>query len=227
MSKAETATAAAGAELPVETAAAAESPVEAAAESPAESPSARSDSGAAGQRLAAARIEWGASVGEVAAYLNLSDATIEALESGAHERLPGLTFVKGYLRAYAKLLRLDPDDIIQHAGFAPETPNDIPVAHVPLHRGRRGREQKHRLLVRTAATVAAVLAALFLAWAAAWLLPDPAVDRVLQTLNLGASDGGAAESITLPTGTAAPGFGGETVIDNFAEEDNALIIEEE
>ncbi|MDD9884959.1 MAG: helix-turn-helix transcriptional regulator [Gammaproteobacteria bacterium] len=217
MSKSETAATTAAAELPVG------SP----AESPVESPSARSDSGAAGQRLAAARIEWGASVGEVAAYLNLSDATIEALESGAHERLPGLTFVKGYLRAYAKLLRLDPDDIIQHAGFAPETPNDIPVAHVPLHRGRRGREQKHRLLVRTAATVAALAAALFLAWATAWLLPDPAVDRVLQTLNLGASDGGAAESITLPTGTADPGFGNETVIDNFAEEDNALIIEEE
>jgi len=161
MSKAETATeaeaAGAAAELPVETAAPVGSPVE--------SPSARSDSGAAGQRLAAARIEWGASVGEVAAYLNLSEATIEALESGAHERLPGLTFVKGYLRAYAKLLRLDPDDIIQHAGFAPETPNDIPVAH----------------------------------------------------------------SITLPTGTADPGFGGnnKTVIDNFTEEDNALIIEEE
>ncbi|MDD9821549.1 MAG: helix-turn-helix transcriptional regulator, partial [Gammaproteobacteria bacterium] len=218
MSKAETATetAATAAELPVESGAAAEapvgSPVESPAETAAESPSARSDSGAAGQRLAAARIEWGASVGEVAAYLNLSDATIEALESGAHECLPGLTFVKGYLRAYAKLLRLDPDDIIQHAGFAPETPNDIPVAHVPLHRGRRGREQKHRLLVRTAATVAALAAALFLAWAAAWLLPDPAVDRVLQTLNLGASDGGAAESITLPTGTADPGFGSETVI---------------
>lgn len=177
--------------------------------------------GAAGQRLAAARIELGVSVGEVAAHLNLSDAAIEALEAGAHDKLPGLTFVKGYLRAYAKLLNLDPDDIIRHAGFAPEELNEIPVARVPLHhRGRGGprvhrpaRVRKHRL----AYAAAAGIAVLALACAAIWLTPDAAKTRILQALNLSAVSVDD-ESIALPSGAAAV---------NTGEEDSALIIDEE
>lgn len=184
-------------------------------------PEPSSASGAAGQRLAAARIEWGVSVSEVAAHLNLSDAAIEALEAGAHDKLPGLTFVKGYLRAYAKLLNLDPDDIIRHAGFAPEELNEIPVAHVPLqrggrgprvHRGHRAGARKHRLAY-LAAACAAVLA---LAWTAVWLTPDAAKQRILQALNLGATPVDNGESITLPAEDA-----------NAEEENDALIIDEE
>lgn len=186
-----------------------------------DSPPKPSASGAAGERLAAARIEWGVSVSEVAAYLNLSDATIEALESGAHDELPGLTFVKGYLRAYAKLLNLDPDDIIRHAGFAPETLNEIPVTRVPLHhRGRGGprvhrpaRARKHRLYA-----AAAGIAVLALACAALLLTPDAAKTRILQALNLAAVSVDDDESIALPSGDA-------TV--NTGEEDSALIIDEE
>lgn len=190
-------------------------------------------SGAAGQRLAAARIEWGVSVSEVAAHLNLSDAAIEALEAGAHDKLPGLTFVKGYLRAYAKLLNLDPDEIIAHAGFAPEAFNEIPVAHVPLQRAgrgprihRAGREGKHRFIY---AAVAAV-AVLTLALAALWLTPNAAKTRLLQALNLSTTTVEDNEPIALPADTTDPTVevdAGFNTITDDTEEDNALIIEEE
>lgn len=197
-------------------------------------------SGAAGQRLAAARIEWGVSVSEVAAYLNLSDAVIEALESGAHERLPGLTFVKGYLRAYAKLLNLDPDEIIRHAGFAPETLNEIPVTRVPLQRaGRRAREHKRRL-ARAIAMAAAVAAVLALGWAALRLMPGPGVERALQALDWSAGED-SARRIPLPDAGVDAGFGVgvgvggfdadvdgvDAGVDGGGEEHDSLIIEEE
>lgn len=198
-------------------------------------------SDAAGQRLAAARIEWGVSVSEVAAYLNLSDAVIEALESGAHERLPGLTFVKGYLRAYAKLLNLDPDEIIRHAGFAPETLNEIPVTRVPLQRaGRRAREHKRRL-ARAIAMAAAVAAVLALGWAALRLMPGPGMERALQALDWSAGEDSARRTrqIPLPDAGVDAGFGvgvgvggfdagvGVNGVDAGGGENDSLIIEEE
>ena len=63
-----------------------------------------------GQLLAERRQEWGLSVQEVAANLNLGIDTIEALESEDYGSLPGSTFVKGYMRSYAKLLKLDAED---------------------------------------------------------------------------------------------------------------------
>lgn len=49
--------------------------------------------------------EW--SLPEVAARLNLTPASLANLEAGAFDKLPGHTFSRGYIRAYAKLLGLD------------------------------------------------------------------------------------------------------------------------
>lgn len=137
----------------------------------------------AGQRLAAARAEWGLSVSEVAKYLNLNVATVEALEEQAYDRLPGLTFVKGYLRAYAKLLKLDYEEIVGHAGLGPEAMHEIPVAKSSLRRARYYAQSKKRggLLVRVLLVVGVLLG---LAWVAVEqsLLPD--ADQVLQMLKL-------------------------------------------
>ncbi|MDD9858787.1 MAG: helix-turn-helix transcriptional regulator [Gammaproteobacteria bacterium] len=132
-----------------------------------------SPSASAGQRLAAARAEWGLSVGEVAKYLNLNVATVEALEEQAYDRLPGLTFVKGYLRAYARLLKLDYEEIIGHAGLGPEAMHEIPVARSSLRRARYYAQSKKRggLLARVLLLVGVLTG---LAWVAVErsLLPD-------------------------------------------------------
>lgn len=60
-----------------------------------------------GETLRLAREEKGWQVAEVASQLNLAPHSLVQLEAGQFERLPGHTFARGYVRAYAKLLGLD------------------------------------------------------------------------------------------------------------------------
>lgn len=65
-----------------------------------------------GPALAAAREAANLTVREVSDALNLSITVVEALESGNQERLPGPVFTKGYVRAYARYLDLDPEPLV-------------------------------------------------------------------------------------------------------------------
>ncbi|TWE11068.1 cytoskeleton protein RodZ [Pseudomonas sp. AG1028] len=60
-----------------------------------------------GEALRAARESRGWSVAEVATQLNLTPTRLSQLEAGEFEKLPGNTFSRGYIRAYAKLLGLE------------------------------------------------------------------------------------------------------------------------
>ena len=66
----------------------------------------------AGQMLAQARAEAGMSVAEVSARLRLSVRQVNALETDDSAALPGDTFVRGFIRNYAKLLGLDPEPVL-------------------------------------------------------------------------------------------------------------------
>ncbi|MCL7462479.1 RodZ family helix-turn-helix domain-containing protein [Pseudomonas sp. NW5] len=61
-----------------------------------------------GETLRRAREAAGWSLENVATELNLTVYALQQLEAGAFERLPGHTFARGYVRAYARLLGLDP-----------------------------------------------------------------------------------------------------------------------
>ena len=63
--------------------------------------------------LRAAREAAGRSAGELATQLKVSGDKIEALESGAWERLPDPAFARGLLRAAAKAVKADADAILQ------------------------------------------------------------------------------------------------------------------
>ena len=69
----------------------------------------------AGERLAAARESRGLSVGEIAQQLKLSPWQVEALEAGDHKRLPSPVFVRGFIRNYARLLKIDAADLLATA----------------------------------------------------------------------------------------------------------------
>lgn len=60
-----------------------------------------------GESLRKAREDKGWEVAEVASQLNLTPQRLVQIEAGAFEQLPGHTFARGYIRAYAKLLGLD------------------------------------------------------------------------------------------------------------------------
>lgn len=60
-----------------------------------------------GETLRQARESKHWSLGEVARQLNLTEHALRQLEAGDFEQLPGHTFARGYVRAYAKLLGMD------------------------------------------------------------------------------------------------------------------------
>ncbi|MDH3219259.1 MAG: DUF4115 domain-containing protein [Gammaproteobacteria bacterium] len=66
-----------------------------------------------GDRLQAARIQQGMSIDDVADRMHLSPAILEAIEENNFEEITAPIFVKGYLRAYARIVALDEDDMIQ------------------------------------------------------------------------------------------------------------------
>ena len=66
-----------------------------------------------GATLRQARESKGWSQAEVAVKLNLTVTSLNNLETGAFEKLPGHTFARGYIRTYAKLLGMDQTPLVQ------------------------------------------------------------------------------------------------------------------
>ncbi|HJV85776.1 MAG TPA: RodZ domain-containing protein [Noviherbaspirillum sp.] len=69
-----------------------------------------------GAQLAACRKERGWTVEQVASQLNLAPRQIVAIESDDYPALPGMPIVRGFIRAYAKLLKIDPAPLLATLG---------------------------------------------------------------------------------------------------------------
>ena len=67
---------------------------------------------AVGAELQRAREALGLSVPEVAQQLKFAPRQLEALEQERFDELPGGTFVRGMVRSYARLVRLDPQPLL-------------------------------------------------------------------------------------------------------------------
>ncbi|WP_455212718.1 RodZ domain-containing protein [Kaarinaea lacus] len=67
----------------------------------------------AGQRLQAAREERDIERSEVARWLKLDEKFIKAIEEGDEDNLPEPVFIAGYIRSYAKLVDLSPDQLVR------------------------------------------------------------------------------------------------------------------
>jgi cytoskeleton protein RodZ len=66
-----------------------------------------------GERLQAARIKKGLSLEDVAGRMHLSPSILEAIEENNFDEITAPIFVKGYLRAYARIVSLGEDEMIQ------------------------------------------------------------------------------------------------------------------
>ena len=66
-----------------------------------------------GERLAAERIKKGLSVEDVASRMHLSTSILEAIEENNFDEITAPIFVKGYLRAYARIVALSEDEMIE------------------------------------------------------------------------------------------------------------------
>lgn len=65
-----------------------------------------------GQTLRMAREAKGMEVADAARSLNMSESMLRNVEVGAFDKLNGHTFARGYVRAYAKLLGLDQEQLV-------------------------------------------------------------------------------------------------------------------
>ncbi|UCV02187.1 RodZ domain-containing protein [Dechloromonas denitrificans] len=75
-----------------------------------------------GEQLRAARTARGLAVLDIAQALKLGARQVEALENGDWASLPGATFVRGFVRNYARLLQLDPAPLMAQLDSVLEKP---------------------------------------------------------------------------------------------------------
>ena len=88
-----------------------------------------------GQELAAAREARGLALADVAQQLKFAPRQLEALEQEHLEALPGATFARGMVRSYARLLKLDPEPLVQRIAGRFEVPDSNRLAeryHQPV-----------------------------------------------------------------------------------------------
>jgi len=120
---------------------------------------------APGTRFGRAREAQNLSAADVARRLKLSLWQIEALESGRYDQLPGPIFVRGFIRNYARLLKLDPEDFLHEAADNPPPaaprPEARPSPDIPFPNSTAWRWQKYAF---GAAVIVALLAVYEFYW---------------------------------------------------------------
>jgi cytoskeleton protein RodZ len=108
-----------------------------------------------GSVLSAARQRQGLSVADVARQLKLGVRQIEALEADDYERLPRITFVRGFIRNYAKLLQIDAEPLLkptEHLLPTAQIPEAEPgVAEIPTASGKKNTWRSYAVFVSFAA----------------------------------------------------------------------------
>ena len=115
-----------------------------------------------GAQLAAIRLQKGFTTDYVAGKLHLRVRIIELIEADDYHSLPEPVFIKGYFRAYAKLLNVAPTPLL-------ETFNSIyksePVAERTLWQSRRETNKaEHAIRWLTGSFAVLVLAAVAMWW---------------------------------------------------------------
>lgn len=89
---------------------------------------------APGKILAAQREAMGWTVEQVADQLKLAVRQVVALEAGDNAALPNPAVVRGFVRAYAKVVRLDPAPLV--AAIALDTPGPSDATHTHLRHSK-------------------------------------------------------------------------------------------
>jgi cytoskeleton protein RodZ len=83
--------------------------------------------GIPGKTLAAQREAMGWTVEQVAEQLKLAVRQVQALEQGDYASLPPAAVVRGFVRAYAKVVKLDPTPLVAQIAQDSEAPDTSPT----------------------------------------------------------------------------------------------------
>jgi cytoskeletal protein RodZ len=115
-----------------------------------------------GERLQQARLRAGLSLPEISARTKIRTALLEAIERQDFRRLPQGILGRGYLRAYAREVDLDPESIVEDFRVEIESkttgvdPPGSPVAELELALSARRNRQRSRRFSAAAAIVMAL-----------------------------------------------------------------------
>src|SRR3972149_5688838 len=93
-----------------------------------------------GAMLARARAERQLGIAEVAESLKYGVRQIEALEADDYGRLAGTTFVRGMIRSYAKMLRMDPAPVLnalERRNIPAQVTVDLRTKRIPFLDGNK------------------------------------------------------------------------------------------
>lgn len=105
-----------------------------------------------GQKLREAREEKGLSLKDVSEKTRIRTIYLEALEAGNFDRIPGMVYVKGFIKSYAKAVDLDPTELLNHyqQNLEPEPEEEEDLSEVrvkPRKKSKVGRNIVIAILV--------------------------------------------------------------------------------
>jgi cytoskeleton protein RodZ len=170
----------------------------------------------AGEWLRMAREQSGLSIDAVAQQLKLAPRQVKAIEDGAYEALPGRTFVRGFVRNYARLLRLDPEAVVAALPDADAAPalegpsigsTSRPMGELPVAHASRGPSWS-RWAIPLALIAAVVLAAVYEFTRSGARAPEPVTALKPLPVEPAPTDTPAAAGTPLPSPIAGPTTGG-------------------
>jgi len=153
-----------------------------------------------GEQLAAARQARGWAVEDVAAQLNLAPRQVVAIEHDNHAALPGMPITRGFIRAYAKLLKIEAAPLMASLGgevAGPvETAAPRKVVAAPFAESRMPTLGERK---RSALPVVAIVVVLVLGASGYWLFQNQGL-----LPNLATPDTGSETSEQAPAAASAP-----------------------
>lgn len=132
--------------------------------------------------LRQAREARGLSIEDVAQALKLAVRQVEAIEEDAFDRLRGLTFARGFVRNYARMLDLDPQPLLDAISPA-EQSGQVDLTPLSNARGEMptARNSAHSLLP-AALTVLALASIAFAGWYLGWFrVSEPSIGNEVAT----------------------------------------------
>lgn len=101
--------------------------------------------GEVGQKLRDARTQAGVSLDEVAVATRIPKVSLARLEEGRYDLLPAPVFVRGFIRAYARVIQADPNPFVRlyearaEAGSPSAATHDAPLSAAAARVGAVGR----------------------------------------------------------------------------------------
>ncbi len=152
-----------------------------------------------GEQLAAARERMHLTAQDVAEVLKLTEKIIIAIENRDYDQLYGVAYATGYVRSYARLVNLNPNELIKNdpeLGIV-ESENNQLNTPIPKPAGTTSSNTRWIAIVFRAMVIASIVIASFAIWTK-W-------DQVGEFWNsITMEEGGTEESTSAPKSGSTP-----------------------